>query len=449
MKRIIVPKLLLAACLAACLAAGTFTVASAAESEPGLAKLAREILADPRLPAVHQMAQKLLRSGLTAGSGYGEVWIRDLNTFMEVALEVNEPERFRESLLIFFKFQGTNGNIVDGYIPKAHANVSYQYRTSPLAPELLAHKNTVETDQESSLVQAVRKYVTATGDRRILEEVISGRSVRTRLADALDYVLTERFDPAHGLVWGATTADWGDVQPETPWGVELDASSHRAIDIYDNAMFIIALDDYLRLIGDQAPEAARWTKARDDLKRQVRRQLWDAKRQKFIPHLYLAGSPFPRDFDESAVYYHGGTAVAIEAGLLTRAETAHALTAMRTNVRQAGAGSIGLTLYPPYPKGVFKNPSMVPYGYQNGGDWCWFGGRMIQQLIREGFIAEAYRELQPMVARVQRAGDFYEWWSLDNQPRGSGQYRGSAGVLGRAIEMLQAWAKQNQKPDAP
>ncbi len=445
MKRIIVPQLLLATVLAG----AKLTVAPAAESGSGSAKLAREILADQRLPAVHQMAQKLLRSGLTAGSGYGEVWIRDLNTFIEVALEVNEPARFREALLTFFKFQGTNGNIVDGYIPKDRANVNYQYRSSPLAPTLLAHKNTVETDQESSLVQAVRKYVTATGDRRILDETIAGRSVRERLAAALEYVLTERFDPTHGLVWGATTADWGDVQPETPWGVELDASSHRAIDIYDNAMLIIALNDYLQLIGEQAPAAARWTKARDDLKRQVHQYLWDAPKQKFIPHLYLAGSPFPPDFDESAVYYHGGTAVAIEAGLLTRAETAQALATMRADVRQAGAGSIGLTLYPPYPKGTFKNPSMVPYGYQNGGDWCWFGGRMIQQLIRQGFVAEAYRELQPMLTRVQRAGDFHEWWSLDNQPRGSGQYRGSAGVLGRAIEMLQAWAGKNKGPDQP
>ena len=132
--------------------------------------LAGEILADKSLREVHQMARKLLQSGLTAGSGYGEVWIRDLNTFIEVALEVNEPKRFRESLLTFFKFQGTNGDIVDGYIPKDRANVNYQYRSSPLAPTLLAHKNTVETDQESSLVQAMRKYVAVTRDRGILDE---------------------------------------------------------------------------------------------------------------------------------------------------------------------------------------------------------------------------------------------------------------------------------------
>jgi hypothetical protein len=212
-------------------------------------------------------------------------------------------------------------------------------------------------------------------------------------------------------------------------------------------MFILAIGDYLQLVGEKTAAAGRWRTVRDDLKQSVRKVLWDPQRQKFIPHVYLAGSPFPKDFDESQVYYHGGTAVAIEAGLLTKDETARALEQMRKNVREAGAGSIGLTLYPTYPKGSFKNSGMAPCVYQNGGDWCWFGGRMIQQLIRQGFIAEAYQELKPMVTRVQRAGDFHEWWSLDNQPRGSAKFRGSAGVLGRAIEMLREWADQNKGTD--
>ena len=209
----------------------------------------------------------------------------------------------------------------------------------------------------------------------------------------------------------------------------------------------IAINDYLLLLHENATEAARWKTARDELKRNIRKHLWDVKRQKFIPHVYLAGSPFPKDFDENAIYYHGGTAVAIEAGLLTRNEVARSLDQMVANVRAAGAGSIGLMLYPPYPEGFFKNPQMhSPYSYQNGGDWCWFGGRMIQALIKEDYIAEAYRELRPMVGRVKRAGGFHEWWSRDDQPRGSGEFRGSAGVLGRAIELLQVWAEHNRRP---
>jgi hypothetical protein len=48
-----------------------------------------------------------------------------------------------------------------------------------------------------------------------------------------------------------------------------------------------------------------------------------------------------------------------------------------------------------------------------------------------------------MISRVQENDGFYEWYSVDNKPRGSGTFRGSAGVLGRAIEMLLTWANAN------
>ena len=136
---------------------------------PGDSALAEQILADEELREARDRAKALLGTGLTAGSGYGEVWIRDLNTFIELALQVNEPEGIRKALLTFFAFQGEDGNIVDGYIPAERANVAYEYRRSELAPGLLAHKNTVETDQESSLVQAIQKYVGVTGDRDLLQ----------------------------------------------------------------------------------------------------------------------------------------------------------------------------------------------------------------------------------------------------------------------------------------
>jgi hypothetical protein len=408
------------------------------------AELAKEILADATLSEVRTMAQNLLKTGLNAGTGYLTTWIRDMNTFIEAAIQVNPPQRFREALLLFLKFQGPGGDIPDLYIARDPTKIKPTDRTSPLAPGYVADKNTVEADQESSLVQAVSKYVNATNDRTILDEPIGGVTVKERLSRAIHYVLTERFDTAHGLVWGGTTIDWGDVQPESPHGTVLDASSHRALSIYDNAMLLIAMNDYLELLGAPAPEASAWRQQRDELKKNIRKHLWDAKRKKFIPHVYLAGSPFPPDFDEDAIYYHGGTAVAIEAGLLSRDEVEAALARMEEDVRLAQASSIGITIYPPYPIGYFQNPQLtVPYTYQNGGDWCWFGGRMIHQLVWYGFVDDAHRALQPMVERVKRVGDFHEWWTRDNQPRGSAQFRGSAGVLGKAIEMVQGWARQN------
>ena len=52
------------------------------------AELAKAILADKTLDKVETMGKELLSKGYNAGSGYSEVWIRDMNTFIETSLEV-------------------------------------------------------------------------------------------------------------------------------------------------------------------------------------------------------------------------------------------------------------------------------------------------------------------------------------------------------------------------
>jgi len=258
---------------------------------------------------------------------------------------------------------------------------------------------------------------------------------------ALRYLAEHRYSEEYGLIWGATTVDWGDVQPEHSWGVEMDDSSHRAIDIYDNAMFVIAIENYLSLAGSDAPDRKKWKSVAKKIRTNTRKHLWDADRHKFRPHIYLEDSPFPEDFDENRIYYHGGTAIAIEAGMLSKPEILQVFNDMVNNKKFAGAASIGLTVYPTYPAGFFKNKGMKPYSYQNGGDWTWFGGRMIQQLIAHGYVEQAYQECLPMFERVRENDGFFEWYTVDNKPSGSGVFRGSAGVLGKAVQMFHEWAK--------
>ena len=396
------------------------------------------ILENPDFSTIKEMALEVVKTGFNAGDGYGEVWIRDYNTFIELSAEVYPDEVLKENLLVFFRMQGEDGNIADGFIPRDKAvGGGYTYIYSDLEPRYAGHKNTVETDQEASLIQAVYKYLQKTGDWAFLQEAVGGITVQNRLEAALDFLVKHRMDTLYGLLWGATTADWGDVQPEHEWGVYLTDDTHYAIDIYDNAMFLISMDNFMAMVPEKINY---WQPLRDSVAIRVRKHLWDTENQKFIPHLYLAGSPFPPDFDENSIYYHGGTAVAIEAGLLSAEEIRISLHKMIENVRASGAASIGLTLYPPYPEGYFKNPGMYPYGYQNGGDWTWFGGRMIQQLVANGFVQEAYEQLLPMTARVRTNGGFYEWYTVDNEPKGSGTFRGEAGVLYTAISMLEDWA---------
>ncbi len=380
-------------------------------------------------------ALDIVKTGFNAGDSYGEVWIRDYNTFIELSAEVFDVDVLKENLLVFFRMQGDDGNIIDGFIPKEKAHgVGYDYIYSDLEPRYAGHKNTVETDQESSLIQAMKKYIDVSGDRSILELVVGGKSVAERMEDAMGFLMNHRYNEEYGLLWGATTADWGDVQPEHEWGVFFTDDTHYCLDIYDNAMFLVALDNLMEILPDVKE---RWDTIRKRIADNTRKHLWDEQNQKFIPHIYLNGSPFPDDFDENEVFYHGGTAIAIEANLLSKEEIKASLAKMTSNVTESGAGSIGLTMYPPYPEGSFKNKTMYPYGYQNGGDWTWFGARMIQQLAINGFVREAYEQLQPMVKRVKDNNGFYEWYTVDNKPNGSGTFRGSAGVLYKAIKLLE------------
>ena len=392
-------------------------------------ELARRIQADQSLCQVDSMARAVIGQGFNAGSGYSQIWARDMNTFIETACEVSDTKAIRDAILLFFALQQPNGEMIDGYVLKPeftwYDNHPYY---SDAAPEHVAFKNTVETDQESSLIQIVGKYVRKTGDRSILEETIAGKSVMERMTEMIDYLLRERYSERYGLLFGAMTADWGDVH-------EL---SSRAIDVYDNAMFIIALDDLVELTADETARS-RWQALREKIARNVRTHLWDAKNQKFIPHIYLDESPIPEGFDENSIHYHGGTAVAIEAGLLSREEIAVVNAQMVENVRLSGMPSIGLTLYPTYPENFFRGGMAKAYVYQNGGDWTWFGGRMIQQLIANGFVKEAYEEVRPMIDRVIKNEGFYEWYGMGGVPSGSGHFKGSAGVLAKAIEMFGDW----------
>lgn len=401
--------------------------------------LADKVKSNSSYPFIVEKAKAVMKTGFNAGDGYGEVWIRDYNTFIELACDVYDAKTVKENLLVFFTLQGTDGNIVDGFIPKSKAAAGYDYINTKLESRYSGHKNTVETDQETSLIQAIYKYVKRTGKSDILNEQVGNKSVAVRMEEAMEYLLNHRYSARYGLIWGATTADWGDVQPEHEWGVYLTSDTHYAIDIYDNAMFVIALDNMMELLPETK---VRWKSVRNDIAKNARKYLWDQKNQKFIPHIYLNGSPFPATLDENAIYYHGGTAVAIEAGLLSKAEIKISLNKMIQNVKASGAATIGLTMYPPYPEGSFIGKGMYPYGYQNGGDWTWFGGRMIQQLIHYGFVDDAYEQLQPMIDRVKTNNGFYEWYSKDNKPSGSGTFRGEAGVLYKSIEMLQDWANK-------
>lgn len=425
-------------------------------------ELIHSILNNKLFDSTLARAERLFSSSLTAGDRYPEVWIRDFSTFLKTACQLGKENAVKEGLRIFFYCQKPDGEILDGYAPENSYSDHYNFINIPSHPGFCAHKNSVETDQESSLVLGVAHYVEETGDTAFLSEVIEGKSVFNRLEMAINWVLNHRWSADHGLVWNATTLDWGDGQTSTEWieiseGVpltperlpmltELGSHSHPALCIYTNALFSLALQAMANLAHtvQRSNIAQSYQTQQQQINSAIRQHLWDESRQKFHPHVYLdKGSPFPEDFDEEAIYYHGGTAVAMQAGLLNQDEARCAFETMTKNVLAAGARTVGLTVWPLYHVPALRNALFErPFFYQNGGDWPWFGARIPLGLLRCGCPQEAYLALLPIAQMVEDADGFYEWYRPDGTPTGSSGFRGAAGVTHQAITALQKWAKE-------
>ena len=401
-------------------------------------ELSKKILNDKRLDIVLDMAKKTLKpekGNFKAGSTYPETWIRDFATFIEIALEVNSREIIKERLLLFFDFQGEDGNIPDGYT-EVGIDVGYDYIYSETAPDYKAHKNTVETDQESSIILAIARYIEATGDKQILFEEKNGKTVLERCEMALNFLKENMYSEKYGLLFGATTIDWTDVQPESKWGVYITEDTHWCIDVYDNAMFVLAINKYLKWIKDDKVKQEYWKTEKEAIAANVKKYLWDEQHQKFIPHIYLKDSPFS-GFDEDEIYYLGGTVTAILAGILNKEEIKASFNKMMEVKKESGSMTIAIINYPPYPEGSFYNPDTKPYVYVNAADWTWWGGRVIEAMIKTGYIELAYQEIEPFLDRVIKNDGFYEWYSVkDHQPHGSNTFLGAAGALGKAVKLM-------------
>jgi hypothetical protein len=414
-------------------------------------ELAKTILDDGRLDAVLRMARETFRSKGTdfnAGSNYPETWIRDFATFLEFALEVVPRDALRERLMLFLDFQGEDGSIVDAFVPRDYAREHpnhYDYIYSAAAPDYKAHRNSVESDHESSLVLAVSRYIEATGEWGLLSEVRNGKTVRERCAMALDYVCREMMDDHYGLVKGATTIDWTDVQPEHHWGVCIDENTHWCVDIYNNAIYIMAIDAWLEWLDIGDPKHREWSRLAGSLRANARKHLWDVERQKFIPHRYLGESPFADipDFNEDEIHYFGGTVSAIFAGVLEPPEVREAFGKMIEIKKASGAMTFAVINYPPYPAGSFQNPDAQPYTYVNAADWTWWGARGLEAMIKTGHLELAYQEIAPFLDRAIKNGGFFEWYSVkDHKPHGSHTFLGAAGALGKTILLMQSEARR-------
>ena len=395
--------------------AGETTIKSSVPEFEELLKLIRITL---ETDAVEFEGGTGLVRGFTAGTGYPQVWLRDAATIIP-ASRFFYPDGYLLSWLVeHLTFQKPDGGLEDWIDARGRSD-----------------KNTVETDQEASAVQAAYQFFLLKG-KGWLDQKIGGEDVINRLERAVAFPFQTRFNPERGLITGAHTADWGDVDPEDTdqKAIYVDEKTRWTADIYDQSMVYEAcreLAAMFRALGLEE-KADAWLRKAAALRDAANRNLWQEDRGFYRVHVHL--DPFSHDFDEDGMFAMGGNAQAILSGLADSRKTDRIIQTALDRQEEFQVSTIAGSLLPPYPAGFFKHPAMdEPYEYQNGGQWDWFGGRLLCAMFENGWSAQAKDKLVEIVRKDIRNGGFFEWDTREGAGRGSDFYAGSAGSLARAM----------------
>jgi hypothetical protein len=357
-------------------------------------------------------------SGFAAGSAYPQIWLRDASTIIPASRFFYETPFLQSWIEEHLAYQRADGSLEDWIDSRGKAD-----------------KNTTETDQETSAVRAAAQVSRLAGTAW-LGKKIEGATVLSRLERALDSVLRLRFDKAHGLLTGAHTADWGDVDMNAPdqRAIYVDRTTHWTCDIYDQSQFYAAARDLAWMLsaGGQADQAAAWRERAGLVRKNADQWLWQKDKGFFRVHIHL--DALKHDFDEEAMFAMGGNTEAMISGLASDDQCRRIIETALAGQQRFSMSTMSGALLPPYPQGFFKHPMMdQPFEYQNGGQWDWFGGKLIAAMFEHGF-SRAAREKLIEIARKNIANKgLYEWDSPGGKGQGSAFYSGSAGSLGQAL----------------
>ncbi len=355
--------------------------------------------------------------GFSAGSDYPQLWIRDTATLMAYARFFYPLADLQGIIDRFFATQGPQGEVQDWVDSIGRCD-----------------KNTVESDQESSLVLAA--WHLALSDPAWLSGEVAGASRLRRLDLALEWLWRNRLDAKRSLIWSGFTADWGDVERSYPdqRAIKLSDRSQRTYSTYTQALFVQAA----RKLAEMAERrndrvmAGKWRNREKTIAAECRRQLYLPEKGYFIVHRVEGKDDALRW--ERNILAVGGNAEAMRAGLMSRAEIARFLKELEKRRGEYGLRTVSFTLLPPFPENFFPHPLLrVPWNYQNGGEWDWIGGRLVSALFRAGFRGEADRYLEEILAKNLAEMNVFEWSDRAGNGRGALFYAGGAGVLGEAI----------------
>lgn len=359
--------------------------------------------------------------GFSAGAGYPQIWVRDANTIIPASRYFYPASYMHSWLDELLSYQRPDGSLPDWFDSRG-----------------VTDKNTVETDQEASAVQAGRQVYELLGPGWS-DGDIRGARTRERMERALESVWKNRLDVERGLIKGAHTADWGDVEMEDAdqSAIYAGETTRWTMDIYDQSMFHQAANDLAHEFEISGPKdkAGLWRERAETVRRNAAKWLWQEDKGFYRVHIHAG--PWRHDIDEDNIFAMGGNAQAMISGLAGGPgddKRRRIIEQALARQKEFGVSTISGSLLPPYPAGFFKHPALdEPYEYQNGGQWDWFGARLVLAMFESGFAREAREKLLEIARKDIANSGLYEWDTKDGAGRGSDFYSGSAGSLARAL----------------
>ena len=357
-------------------------------------------------------------SGFAAGVDYPQIWLRDANTILPASRYYYDQSFLASWLEEHLAFQKENGSLEDWIDSRGGSD-----------------KNTTETDQESSAVQAAFQIFNLLGPRW-LEKPIDRIRIIDRLEHALEFVREFRWNEKYGLIIGAHTADWGDVDlvDGDQKAIYVDDRTLWTADIYDQSMFheaCLNLAEMWEALGERN-RMAFWQEKARSIKDNTNKWLWQEDKGFYKVHMHL--DSLRHDFDEEDMFAMGGNTQAINSGLAVEEKAKRIIQEALKRQETYDVSTISGTLLPPYPKNFFKHPLLDdPYEYQNGAQWDWFGARLIYAMFQQGFSQTATEKCLEIIKKNVDNRGFFEWDNKEGIGRGSDYYAGTAGSMGKAL----------------
>ena len=371
-----------------------------------------------------------------AGSQYPMFWVRDLATIQRAFLNYLDYEKGQKKHWseLFFSFQGPELGVPDWVALK----LPNQIRPS------MFDKNTVTSDQELWLLYAI---FSAIEKGRIEPTWLSLKTNHLShfkyIERALRWLLKNRLDPKHSCIMSGHTIDWGDVGPyghDNSSSTKIEFGGSKVCSTYSQALFVLVSKQIKKFVGahKQHPFSAKFLHdfafTEDKILAFITNHLWLPERGFFKIHHPVEPSTIPGD--KSKIFALGAQVLAYEAGLMQPDMQKSVVKHILRNQEKYKVTSISGVLFPAYPKGVYQNPIIQPYEYQNGGQWDWFGARATLMIAQHNSDL-AKSKLKEIASKVLANGTFYEWEHLDGSPGAGPHFRaGAASFLIAAIELF-------------